>query len=53
MIVAPEVYTKFACQWIDAGATIIGGCCEIGPEHINFLCQNLKANGHKLTSLPV
>ena len=50
---SPEVYTEFAIQWIDAGATIIGGCCEIGPEHINFLCQNIKANGHKLTTLPV
>jgi S-methylmethionine-dependent homocysteine/selenocysteine methylase len=50
---SPKVYAKFACQWVEAGATIIGGCCEIGPEHIDFLCQQLKANGHRLTTLPV
>ena len=50
---SPKVYAEFACQWVEAGATIIGGCCEIGPEHIDFLCQQLKANGHRLTTLPV
>jgi len=50
---SPEVYAEFACQWVDAGATIIGGCCEIGPDHIYFLCQKLKRNGHRLTTLPV
>ena len=50
---SPKVYAEFACQWVEAGATIIGGCCEIGPEHIDFLCQRLKANGHRLTTLPV
>ena len=50
---SPKVYAEFACQWLEAGATIIGGCCEIGPEHISFLCQQLKANGYRLTTLPV
>ena len=50
---SPKVYAEFASQWVEAGATIIGGCCEIGPEHIDFLCQQLKANGHRLTTLPV
>ncbi len=50
---SPKVYAEFASQWVEAGATIIGGCCEIGPEHISFLCQQLKANGHRLTTLPV
>jgi len=30
----PEAYADFAEQWRDAGATIIGGCCEVGPAHI-------------------
>ena len=21
-------------RWIDAGASIVGGCCEVGPAHI-------------------
>ena len=50
---SPKVYAEFACQWVEAGATIIGGCCEIGPEHISFLCRKLKENGHSLTTLPV
>ena len=50
---SPKVYAEFVRQWVDAGATIIGGCCEIGPEHIEFLSQTLKEDGHRLTILPV
>jgi len=50
---SPEVYTDFAFQWINDGATILGGCCEIGPRHIEYLCQKLKSKGHTLTTLPV
>ncbi len=35
----PETYADFAQKWVDAGATIIGGCCEVGPEHITLLAQ--------------
>ena len=33
----PEGYAAFARAWHSAGATIIGGCCGIGPEHIAAL----------------
>jgi len=33
----PAGYAKFARAWRDAGATIVGGCCGIGPEHIAAL----------------
>lgn len=33
----PAGYAEFACAWRDAGATILGGCCGIGPEHIAAL----------------
>jgi S-methylmethionine-dependent homocysteine/selenocysteine methylase len=33
----PAGYAAFAQDWRDAGATIIGGCCGIGPEHIAAL----------------
>jgi len=26
-------------DWRDAGASLIGGCCEIGPAHIQALSQ--------------
>ena len=50
---SPNAYAEFASQWIEAGATVIGGCCEIGPEHIDFLCKYLEASGHRMTMLPV
>ena len=37
--VSPDEYLRFAQQWHDAGATIIGGCCGIGPEHIKRLSE--------------
>ncbi len=30
----PEEYADFVDQWIALGATIVGGCCEVGPAHI-------------------
>ena len=33
----PEGYGRFAAAWRAAGASIIGGCCGIGPEHIAAL----------------
>ena len=32
-------YLSFAKQWQRQGATIIGGCCGIGPDHIAQLTQ--------------
>ena len=33
----PEGYRRFADAWRAAGASILGGCCGIGPEHIAAL----------------
>ena len=30
----PESYAGYVEHWLDAGARIVGGCCEVGPEHI-------------------
>jgi S-methylmethionine-dependent homocysteine/selenocysteine methylase len=32
--VTPEVYLNWARDWVGRGASIVGGCCGIGPEHI-------------------
>ncbi len=37
----PSSYLKWARQWIQDGATLIGGCCGIGPEHIAVLSEKL------------
>ncbi|OQS04553.1 hypothetical protein THRCLA_03222 [Thraustotheca clavata] len=42
----PEAYIAYADTWIQLGATLIGGCCGIGPEHIAaiqaFLVSKIK-----------
>jgi S-methylmethionine-dependent homocysteine/selenocysteine methylase len=30
----PPGYLAFVRQWVQEGATLVGGCCGIGPEHI-------------------
>ena len=35
----PEIYAEAARGWIQAGADIVGGCCEVGPAHIARLRQ--------------
>ncbi|MGL6257694.1 homocysteine S-methyltransferase family protein [Vibrio sp. WXL210] len=35
----PEDYLALARRWHKAGATIIGGCCGISPEHIKALAD--------------
>ncbi|CTQ49154.1 homocysteine S-methyltransferase family protein [Jannaschia donghaensis] len=47
----PQVYADFAAQWVDLGATIIGGCCEVGPAHIAHLADRLRSAGHRITAL--
>ena len=42
----PDAYADFAMGWIEAGATIIGGCCEVGPAHIATLARRIEAAGH-------
>ena len=32
--ISPQDYAGFVPSWLDAGATMIGGCCGIGPDHI-------------------
>ncbi|WP_409424222.1 homocysteine S-methyltransferase family protein [Pseudoalteromonas sp. RW-H-Ap-1] len=36
---SPAEYVAFAKQWHNLGATIIGGCCGIGPEFIAALVK--------------
>lgn len=31
---SPSTYANYVDRWIDVGATIVGGCCEITPAHI-------------------
>ena len=44
----PNTYADHATSWLDYGATVIGGCCEVGPAHIKELATRLRAAGHSL-----
>ncbi|MDB5994549.1 MAG: putative homocysteine S-methyltransferase [Pseudomonas sp.] len=37
----PEAYLHWSRSWVAAGASIVGGCCGIGPEHIAQLHRHL------------
>lgn len=37
----PSAYADFAERWAEMGATIIGGCCEVGPAHISEIKRRL------------
>ncbi|MGB0440224.1 MAG: homocysteine S-methyltransferase family protein, partial [Paracoccaceae bacterium] len=39
---SPDAYADFAARWHALGATLIGGCCEVGPAHISALAHRLK-----------
>ena len=38
----PAGYLSYVDTWCSLGATIIGGCCGVGPEHIEALHKRLK-----------
>lgn len=38
----PESYANFVMHWVKQGATIVGGCCEVGPAHIKVIAQRLR-----------
>jgi len=44
----PETYADYAMAWVDHGATIVGGCCEVSPAHIAEIAKRLRAAGHAI-----
>ena len=44
----PEKYADHVMAWVDAGATIVGGCCEVSPAHIAEIARRLRAAGHTI-----
>lgn len=41
----PQKYAEHAMSWVRNGASIIGGCCEIGPAHIKAIHSRLCSEG--------
>lgn len=48
--ITEDVYRDIAMAWVDKGVQIIGGCCEVGPDHIDVLAKALKQQGYQLVS---
>ena len=44
----PERYADFVMGWVEQGATLVGGCCETGPDHIAATARRLRAAGHQI-----
>jgi len=44
----PEKYAEYARSWVRRGLSIIGGCCEVGPDHIAALHTALEADGYRV-----
>jgi S-methylmethionine-dependent homocysteine/selenocysteine methylase len=49
--VTPAAYAATALGWVEAGASIVGGCCEIGPAHIASLARRLAEAGHEIVGV--
>ncbi|HHP7242462.1 MAG TPA: homocysteine S-methyltransferase family protein [Cyclobacteriaceae bacterium] len=43
-----EKYGAYAMNWINNGASVIGGCCEVGPLHIRYLKEQLNSAGYQI-----
>lgn len=46
----PAAYAEHALGWVEQGASVVGGCCEVGPDHIAALAERLTASGYRLVS---
>jgi homocysteine S-methyltransferase len=44
----PDAYADIVMEWVSGGATIVGGCCEVGPAHIAEIARRLHAAGHTI-----
>ena len=40
--VSPERYADWAEEWVRQGATLLGGCCETGPDHLRAVADRLQ-----------
>jgi len=44
----PEAYAQLVLGWVRDGATVVGGCCEVGPNHIAAVREQLITAGHRV-----
>ncbi|MEP2029342.1 MAG: homocysteine S-methyltransferase family protein [Paracoccaceae bacterium] len=44
----PRAYAGYVMEWVGLGATVVGGCCEVSPEHIAEIARRLQAAGYSI-----
>lgn len=44
----PDCYCDWAFETLEHGASITGGCCEVGPAHIAAIARRLEAEGYEI-----
>lgn len=50
---SPEYVKEYAKMFLEAGASIIGGCCGIGPEHIRAMSSVITGQTPRRRSTPI
>ena len=46
----PKEYADAVMNWVNDGASVIGGCCEISPAHIAKLVEVLADNNVEIVN---
>ena len=40
-VISPELYTKYAKNWVSRGINLIGGCCGITTDHMRYVSNKM------------
>ena len=49
--ITPTVYAELAQSWVNEGARLIGGCCEVTAEHMRVTAERLIASNKQLVKV--
>jgi homocysteine S-methyltransferase len=41
-VISPKAFVSAAESWVARGVQVVGGCCGIGPEHIQLLRERMR-----------
>ena len=47
----PIEHAGWVSRWLDAGASVVGGCCEVGPDHIATLYALIGERGQHVARM--
>ncbi len=45
-VITPEEYAAYLPAWTAAGATMLGGCCGIGPDHLREVADFIRSSAN-------